>query len=239
MSASSARYPSLSHWGAFTAVIEAGVASRAKTAFLANMSHELRTPLNAIIGFSEIMRDEVFGPVGNKRYRDYATDIHDSGAHLLGIVNDILDLVKVETGALTLVESEVSISAIVERALRLVESTAKMPLPTLAPSTSPKATVAGTMPPPASAAMSNTMAKDEYDTTVNNAPTTMSSKMSLGKAASSWRTVTDSIKGLDAAPMSCNAKVMSPTPIITRPMRPAVCVSWRTNSTTPAKSLTV
>ena len=108
-----------------TAVIEAGVASRAKTAFLANMSHELRTPLNAIIGFSEIMRDEVFGPVGNKRYRDYATDIHDSGAHLLGIVNDILDLVKVETGALTLVESEVSISAIVERALRLVESTAK------------------------------------------------------------------------------------------------------------------
>ena len=86
-------------------------------------------------------------------------------------------------------------------------------------------TVAGTMPPPASAAMSNTMAKDEYDTTVNNAPTTMSSKMSLGKAASSWRTVTDSIKGLDAAPMSCNAKVMSPTPIITRPMRPAVFFS--------------
>src|SRR5690606_8088910 len=77
---------------------EAETASRAKTEFLANMSHELRTPLNAIIGFSEILAHELYGPLGSERYRDYAADIHSSGTHLLEVVNDILDISKVEAG---------------------------------------------------------------------------------------------------------------------------------------------
>jgi signal transduction histidine kinase len=71
-------------------------ADRAKTQFLANMSHELRTPLNAIIGFSQMFRDQVFGSLGDARYRTYAEDIHDSGRHLLSIINDILDIAKIE-----------------------------------------------------------------------------------------------------------------------------------------------
>ncbi|MBV9826520.1 MAG: response regulator [Alphaproteobacteria bacterium] len=83
---------------------EAEAASRGKSAFLATMSHELRTPLNAIIGFSEMMTREVYGPVGNEQYRTYINDIHDSGAHLLQIINDILDLSKAEAGKLELFE---------------------------------------------------------------------------------------------------------------------------------------
>jgi len=78
----------------------AELANRAKSEFLANMSHELRTPLNAILGFSEIIKDEVFGAVQNTRYQEYAADIHQSGSHLLSIINDILDLSKVEAGHL-------------------------------------------------------------------------------------------------------------------------------------------
>lgn len=78
----------------------AELANRAKSEFLANMSHELRTPLNAILGFAEILRDEMIGPIGNKRYSEYAQDIHLSGTHLLEIINDILDLSKVEAGRL-------------------------------------------------------------------------------------------------------------------------------------------
>src|SRR5690606_38754007 len=70
----------------------------AKSHFLANMSHELRTPLNAIIGFSDIIRNQRFGEIGNPRYRDYAKDINDSGIHLLSIINDILDLARIEAG---------------------------------------------------------------------------------------------------------------------------------------------
>ena len=73
-------------------------ASRTKSMFLANMSHELRTPLNAVIGFSEIMREEMFGPVGDVRYRDYTRMIHDAGEHLLELINDILDMSKIEAG---------------------------------------------------------------------------------------------------------------------------------------------
>ena len=76
--------------------------SRAKSAFLANMSHELRTPLNAILGFSEIMKDQHLGPVSNPRYLGYAGDIHSSGRHLLGIINDVLDLAKIESGKMSL-----------------------------------------------------------------------------------------------------------------------------------------
>ncbi len=83
-------------------VEEAQASSKAKSAFLANMSHELRTPLNAILGFSEIMKDQHLGPVSNARYLNYAADIHSSGRHLLGIINDVLDLAKIESGKMTL-----------------------------------------------------------------------------------------------------------------------------------------
>ncbi|MES2256340.1 MAG: ATP-binding protein [Pseudomonadota bacterium] len=84
------------------AVDEAELANRAKSSFLANMSHELRTPLNAILGFSEVMKDQHLGPVQNQRYLSYANDIHSSGHHLLAIINDVLDLAKIEAGKMTL-----------------------------------------------------------------------------------------------------------------------------------------
>jgi signal transduction histidine kinase len=96
------------------------LANRSKTEFLANMSHELRTPLNAIIGFSEIMRDELLGPLGDKRYGQYARDIHGSGSHLLEIINDILDLSKIEAGKHDLVEDTVELSAVVKGCLTLL-----------------------------------------------------------------------------------------------------------------------
>lgn len=89
----------------------AEAASRAKSAFLANMSHELRTPLNAILGFSEILRDELLGPLGDPRYGEYAGDILNSGKHLLAVINDILDLTKIEAGHLTLDAQPVDVLA--------------------------------------------------------------------------------------------------------------------------------
>ena len=83
---------------------EAELASRSKTEFLANMSHELRTPLNAIIGFSQVMADEMMGPLGSPRYAGYARDICTSAQHLLGIINDILDVSKLEAGKFELDE---------------------------------------------------------------------------------------------------------------------------------------
>ncbi len=100
-------------------------ANRAKSEFLANTSHELRTPLNAIIGFSEMMRDQHLGPIGNSRYRAYADDIHQSGLHLLAIINDILDLAKIEAGKLRLHEERVDMRKLVAAALRLVRGRAK------------------------------------------------------------------------------------------------------------------
>lgn len=98
---------------------KADSANTAKTQFLANMSHELRTPLNAILGFSEIMRHEMFGPLGSDRYRDYATDIQSSGNHLLNIIGDILDLARAETGKLRLSEEEVDLCDLAEDCLRM------------------------------------------------------------------------------------------------------------------------
>jgi len=98
-------------------------ANHAKSQFLANMSHELRTPLNAIIGFSEVISSALFGPL-DARYRDYAQDIHGSGHHLLRIINDLLDLSKVEAGRLELKDTPVSIAAIFETCRRMVSDRA-------------------------------------------------------------------------------------------------------------------
>ncbi len=101
------------------AVERADTANRTKTEFLANMCHELRTPLNAIIGFSETMTAEVFGPLGAENYRDYAQDIHTSGRHLLDLINDILDVSKVEAGEMRLNEELLEPAGLLEAALRM------------------------------------------------------------------------------------------------------------------------
>jgi PAS domain S-box-containing protein len=95
------------------------LANRAKTEFLATMSHELRTPLNAIIGFSEIIKDRLFGEAMDK-YTDYAVDIFSSGKHLLAIINDILDMSKIEAGQIELYEEDVDVSQVIEGAVKLL-----------------------------------------------------------------------------------------------------------------------
>jgi two-component system cell cycle sensor histidine kinase PleC len=100
-------------------------ASRAKSTFLANMSHELRTPLNAVIGFSEIMAKELFGAIGNDQYKQYATDIFDSGNHLLELINDILDMAKIEAGKLTLSPKALDPMVAIEQAVRLTKRKAE------------------------------------------------------------------------------------------------------------------
>ncbi|GAA0648957.1 PAS domain-containing sensor histidine kinase [Brevundimonas lenta] len=102
------------------AMTRAEAANQAKSEFLANMSHELRTPLNAINGFSEIMAGELFGPLGDNKYKGYAADILKSGQHLLSLINDILDMAKIEAGKLTLHYERVSLKEVVEDAARLM-----------------------------------------------------------------------------------------------------------------------
>ncbi len=104
---------------------QAEVANRAKSEFLANMSHELRTPLNAILGFSEVMITEMFGPLGDRHYWQYAGDIHESGQHLLSLINDILDLSKIEAGRFTLAEEDVNPVEVAKAVLRLVAGRAE------------------------------------------------------------------------------------------------------------------
>ena len=103
----------------------AETANRTKSEILANMSHELRTPLNAIIGFSEIILREAFGPVGQKRYLDYANDIYESGTHLLALINDILDVSKAEAGRIELLEGLVDITELFDSCVRLVRPRAE------------------------------------------------------------------------------------------------------------------
>ncbi|OEJ66940.1 sensor histidine kinase [Magnetovibrio blakemorei] len=103
----------------------AEMASRAKSSFLANMSHELRTPLNAIIGFSDLMTNEILGPVSNPQYMSYLKDIHDSGQHLLSVINDVLDVSKIEAGKFTIDTQDVHLSELLEKAYRFTAGQAQ------------------------------------------------------------------------------------------------------------------
>ncbi|MBI3675178.1 MAG: HAMP domain-containing histidine kinase [Proteobacteria bacterium] len=104
---------------------EAETANASKTAFLANMSHELRTPLNAILGFSEIIAKECFGAVGSPRYVEYAGDIHSSGSHLLSLINDLLDVAKIEAGRMEIDPEPLDALPTLESALKLVGAKAR------------------------------------------------------------------------------------------------------------------
>jgi signal transduction histidine kinase/integral membrane sensor domain MASE1 len=104
---------------------EARAANAAKSEFLAHMSHELRTPLNSIIGFSEIMKTEMLGPIGTPKYKSYAADIHDSGTHLLNLINDLLDLAKIEAGRLELHEEDCDLARIIAVSLHLLSEPAQ------------------------------------------------------------------------------------------------------------------
>jgi signal transduction histidine kinase len=108
------------------ALIEAVRANKSKSEFLATMSHELRTPLNAIIGFSDIIRRELYGPLGNGKYTEYARDINESGSHLLSIINDILDLAKAESGKLDLNEQEFDVTDTLEACVRMCRGRAEV-----------------------------------------------------------------------------------------------------------------
>ncbi len=105
--------------------VAAEMASRSKSEFLANMSHELRTPLNAVIGFAEVLEKEMFGPLGSAKYIGYAADIRASGRHLLDIINDILDLSKLEAAKMELHEKEISLAEATSTCIRLVHERAR------------------------------------------------------------------------------------------------------------------
>ncbi|MGA2042795.1 MAG: ATP-binding protein [Roseiarcus sp.] len=103
----------------------AEMANRAKAEFLANMSHELRTPLNAIIGFSEMMEQQTFGPLGSSKYMDYCSHIHESGQYLLHVFSDVLDMSRLEAGRVRLHRTEFGVEAAIRSAVRDIEATAQ------------------------------------------------------------------------------------------------------------------
>jgi two-component system cell cycle sensor histidine kinase PleC len=100
-------------------------ANQAKSKFLANMSHELRTPLNAIIGFSEIMESGMFGPLGADKYQEYCKDIHSSGEYLLDVINDVLDMAKIEAGRIRLDFEDLALDPLLNEAMRVVSARAR------------------------------------------------------------------------------------------------------------------
>lgn len=106
------------------AVAAAKAANEAKTLFLGNMSHELRTPLNAIIGFSEVIQSELFGPAGNAKYAEYAKDINQSGIHLLRLINDLLDVSRIEAGRLALSEEVFDLTCAIVASLHMLRDQA-------------------------------------------------------------------------------------------------------------------
>ena len=103
----------------------AEAANRAKSLFLANMSHELRTPLNAVIGFSDIMRQRLFGALGDERYQDYAEQIHESGNRLLAMISDILDMARLEAGLLEMHFEQINLADLIEDCVRGVREDAQ------------------------------------------------------------------------------------------------------------------
>ena len=103
---------------------EAEAANRAKSAFLANVSHELRTPLNAVIGFSSIMSEEMFGPIGHEKYREYLADIRTSSEHLSELLGDVLDLAKIEAGQMTIEDEIVDVGSLCEESSALARAPA-------------------------------------------------------------------------------------------------------------------
>ena len=103
---------------------QAELANHSKSEFLANMSHELRTPLNAVIGFTEIISQELFGPIGNEKYLEYIKDVHASSLHLLSIINDVLDMSKIEAGKLELQKEDVTLQNVIADVIRIVHERA-------------------------------------------------------------------------------------------------------------------
>ena len=103
-----------------TALAAADTANKVKSEFLAAMSHELRTPLNAVIGFSEVMVNEVFGPLGNERYHEYAESIRGSGTHLLGLINDVLDMSRLNAGELRLSREQLRVGDLIAEAVGVI-----------------------------------------------------------------------------------------------------------------------
>ncbi|MFN4087492.1 MAG: sensor histidine kinase [Alphaproteobacteria bacterium] len=110
---------------AHQSMLEAQAANRAKTEFLANMSHELRSPLNAVIGFSQVMIDQLFGPLGTQKYDTYVRDIHASGNHLLSVINDILDLAKIEAGKVELDDNEIDVRDVCDFSMSMIRERAE------------------------------------------------------------------------------------------------------------------